>query len=750
MPSMRAAILVSVCVWQCGVAGWPVPVRAQLPTERFAPQPQLARQTRPQPPGSQQEPPQSESRAELTDIGAIRALSPEAANGRRRAHIRGTITYVNEREPAGMIVHDGKAGLFVHYFGDQVDKALRARLRPGDVLDVRGYTSALGFAPTIVADDVALVGRGPLPIPKRVSYAGLLSGEYDCAYIEIVGVGQRAWLSESGKTLFVDVAVDGGVVRAWFWQHAPDDLSRFVDARIRIRGNAGTLFNQARQVRGITMFGRRASEVTIEASAPDPWALPVRALSSLYTHHAKEQGDRRVRLRGTVTATRVGQPVLVEDLTMNSRSRVVSHQIYVRDETSAALIETDQPFTLAPGDIVDVAGFPVVSSTKPHLQNAVVRRASGGDVAPPRTLTRETLLGAAHDSELVRIDAVLLTDLVTPAGRSLVLRAGNTVFEASHDPTWRTAPTGPANGTLVSVTGIYVFESGLPSAFHLLLRSPADVVVLASPPWWTPRHSLVLGAFVATILIAGLLWAKANANRHAAIQRQYRAIIAERSRLASELHDTLEQGLAGIQLQLGAVAKSLDTSPGNARRALGIASEMLRYSLSEARRAVMDLRHGALDTRDLAGALSDIAEQMTTGTSLQATVRTTGAARPLQGANEHHLLRIGLEALTNAIKHSGAAHVEVALRFADDAVDLVVTDDGAGFSTTRLDDADGHFGLRGIRERVDKMGGVLTLGNRPEGGAVVAVRIPLHGVGGNGRARGARAVHPHPEIHHGH
>ena len=155
--------------------------------------------------------------------------------------------------------------------------------------------------------------------------------------------------------------------------------------------------------------------------------------------------------------------------------------------------------------------------------------------------------------------------------------------------------------------------------------------------------------------MAGLVWARGNANRHARVQRQYRAIIAERSRLASELHDTLEQGLAGIQLQLGAVAKSLDTSPQNARRALGIASEMLRYSLSEARRSVMDLRHGALDTRDLAGALSDVAQQMTTGTSLQATVRTIGAARPLQGADEHHLLRIGLEAVTNAIKHSGAA-----------------------------------------------------------------------------------------------
>ena len=107
---------------------------------------------------------------------------------------------------------------------------------------------------------------------------------------------------------------------------APEDLTRFVDARVSLRGNAGTLYNQARQVRGITLFGGRASDAVIETRAPDPWSLPLRAISSLYTHHAKEQIDRRVRLRGTVTATRVGQPTLVEDITMHSRSRDVRHE----------------------------------------------------------------------------------------------------------------------------------------------------------------------------------------------------------------------------------------------------------------------------------------------------------------------------------------------------------------------------------------------------------------------------------------
>jgi len=230
--------------------------------------------------------------------------------------------------------------------------------------------------------------------------------------------------------------------------------------------------------------------------------------------------------------------------------------------------------------------------------------------------------------------------------------------------------------------------------------------------------------FMGLTAIAGLVWARVIASKNAMVQERYRAILAERSRLATELHDTLEQGLAGIQLQLGAVARTLDTSPQSARRALATASDMLRYSLAESRRSVMDLRHGALETRDLAGAFTELAARMTTGTSVSVHVRTVGTERPLDSSQEHHLLRIGLEALTNAIKHSGATTVDVELRFEDDTVRLAVSDNGAGFTDTGLDRSGGHYGLRGIRERVDKIGGALTLENNAHGGAVVAVSAP--------------------------
>ena len=663
----------------------------------------------------------------LTAIDAIRALTPQVANQRHRVLIRGTITYINEREPAGIIVHDGRVAVFVHYGPAYFLAHPRIELHPGDVVEVDGVTTGEGFAPAVVPEGVRRVGHSALPPARRVSYAALLSGVFDCEYIEAVGVGQRAWVSESGKTLFVDIAVEGGQIRAWFWDFSPQDLTRFIDARVRLRGTAGTLYNQARQVRGVALFAGRTADAIIDTSAPPPWSLEVRAISSLFTHHAMDQLDRRVRLGGTVTGTRVGQPMLVEDITMHSRSTEVRHRIYVRDATSAALIETEQSIELSPGDVIDIAGFPVVSATNPTLKNAIIRRV--GHVAPPAAsaLARETPLAATRDSELVTVNAVLLTEIATAAGRSLVLKIGDTVFEALHDPRSEAAATGFGSGAVVSITGIYAFEPGPPPGFRVLLRSADDVVLLSAPPWWTSRHSLVLGLFAALTVLAGLVWSRRNVNRTARVREQYRAILAERSRLASELHDTLEQGLAGIQLQLGAVGKTLDSSPEKARRALGIASQMLRYSLSEARRSVMDLRHEALETRDLAGALSDVAQQMTTGTALNATVRTVGLVRPLGRSDEHHLLRIGLEAVTNTIKHARATTVDVVLRFDDDAVHLVVTDDGSGFVEARPDRVAGHFGIRGIEERVDKIGGTLQLGNRSGGGAVVAVRVPMAG-----------------------
>ena len=174
------------------------------------------------------------------------------------------------------------------------------------------------------------------------------------------------------------------------------------------------------------------------------------------------------------------------------------------------------------------------------------------------------------------------------------------------------------------------------------------------------------------------------------------------------------------------MAATLRSSPARAQQSLDVARQMLRYSLEETRRSVLDLRSQALESRDLPGALEELARQMTVATRATAHVRVEGTAVRLDASQEHHLLRIGLEALTNALKHSGASHIDLVLRFDAGRVTLAVRDNGCGMGEGAQDLRTHHFGLQGIRERVDKLGGVLTIDGTAASGTCVSVTVPVH------------------------
>jgi signal transduction histidine kinase len=663
----------------------------------------------------------------LTRIRAIRALSPAEAERRYPVRIRGAVTFLDEDWPAGLIVHDGEAGQFVLYAEPYFKDHPRFGLRRGDLVEVVGTTARGGFAPNVDPTSVRALGRAEAVLPKHLPYAALLTGRYDCEYVEIAGVGQRAWVpAPPAAGLFLEIATDGGIVRASLWSARPGDVERFVDARLRLRGNVGALFGEAGQLRGVTLLGGTPAEVVIEEPPPAPFTLPARPISSLYRYTSGGELDRRTRVRGVVTAQRIGLPAEITDFTTSLKYRDVRHVVYLRDETGALRVETAQDLQLNPGDAVDVAGFPAVTSTKPTLRNAVLARLGPGPEPPAAILSPDRPLAPERDAELVRVEARVLGVVAGPSERSLVLQMGETPFEAVLDAAAVPAAfEEPATGSVISVTGVYDYQGGPPPSFRLRLRSPRDVSLITAAPWWTLRHTAVLGMIVALVGSAAALWVRVIANRHLLAHERYQAILAERTRLARELHDTLEQGLAGTKLQLEAVAGSLETSPEVARRSLHVAREMLRYNMEEVRRSVMDLRSQALENRDIAAALADLAARMTSGTPLRADVRVVGSPRPLDASVEHHLFRIGVEALTNAIKHSGAAHIDVELSFGKEGTELVVCDDGAGFARPGSGVAVDHFGLRGIHERVDKLGGALRLEDRPGGGTRLAVSVPL-------------------------
>jgi signal transduction histidine kinase len=381
---------------------------------------------------------------------------------------------------------------------------------------------------------------------------------------------------------------------------------------------------------------------------------------------------------------------------------------------------------------VDVVGFPAVTPTKPELRGGILHRLGSEREPAPTALALTRALSPDHDAELVRIEGALLGMVTHSEERVLVLKAGTLVFDAVVDlGAVGTSLDSLRPGSLVSVTGVYAFQWGPPPSFRILMRSSRDVVLRQEAPWWTFRHTLVVLAILGVVAPAAFVWERTIAKKNALIRRQYRAILAERSRLARELHDTLEQGLAGINLQLEAVSGNLEASAPAAKQSLDVARQMLHYCLDEARRSVMDLRSQALDVNDLPAALAEMAQRMTVGTPVRAEVHVAGVPRPLDASEEHHLLRIGLEALTNTLKHAGASVVSIDLRFLPDATELIVRDDGHGFPPAGADMPGGHFGLQGIRERVDKLGGSLSLNNPPSGGLEIAVRVPWTPVRGH-------------------
>jgi signal transduction histidine kinase len=213
-----------------------------------------------------------------------------------------------------------------------------------------------------------------------------------------------------------------------------------------------------------------------------------------------------------------------------------------------------------------------------------------------------------------------------------------------------------------------------------------------------------------------------NAILHAQLLTQAReaGVLDERQRLASEIHDTLAQGLTGIVTQLQAAERA--DGPDRDRR-LGLVRTLARDSLGEARRAVRALRPEPLAGARLPEALSELAARVAETSGVPVHAETTGDARPLLPELEVTLYRVAQEALANAEKHAKASRMGLTLSYSDEVVLLDVVDDGVGFRPGDRGDGTG-FGLEAMRRRVQRVAGTLAVESTPGGGTAVNAQVP--------------------------
>jgi signal transduction histidine kinase len=218
---------------------------------------------------------------------------------------------------------------------------------------------------------------------------------------------------------------------------------------------------------------------------------------------------------------------------------------------------------------------------------------------------------------------------------------------------------------------------------------------------------------------------KANARlRKYAIYTEQLAQTRERNRLARELHDTLAHTLSSLAVQLEAVKALFDTNQGEAKKGLERSLITTRNGLNETRRALKDLRTSELENFGLCQSLRNLLQSGAARSGFKYTENLLETINLLPDEISHAIYRTVQEAVDNTVKHAKAKNVNLQLDLSDNSLQMIYADDGQGFSPENLDDIK-HYGLQGMRERIDLLGGNLTIQSAPNQGTKIIIKMEL-------------------------
>jgi signal transduction histidine kinase len=214
--------------------------------------------------------------------------------------------------------------------------------------------------------------------------------------------------------------------------------------------------------------------------------------------------------------------------------------------------------------------------------------------------------------------------------------------------------------------------------------------------------------------------------RLAALEARLAGMLEERTRLARELHDTLLQGVTGVALQLRAALPHLGTAPGRAIELLEDVAELAEKTSREARQAVWDIRPSALGKREFVRAVEATARRALAGAPIALRFDATGRLRRLPVEVQGAVLRVVQEALVNVVRHAEACMVRVTLAYGARYLRVSIADDGRGFRVEPdFRTYTGHWGLLGMRERAQQIGGSLHVRSEPDRGTAVTLDVAV-------------------------
>ena len=640
----------------------------------------------------------------ITSAEQVQLLRPEDAARHLPVRVRGVVTSVS----GSFTLQDDTRGVYVDLSGITNKPSIVS----GETWTVAGHTRPGDFAPVISAEKLDFLGAGRLPEPAHPTWNQLINGSMDVQWVEIQGVVTAVSSNQ------ISLLMPEGTLQVWFEAQNQSVLKPILNCYVTIRGVLLVVWDvKTHEVVPGQIFLRNTS-ININRPAPaDIFDAPLKTPSDLLHFDMQAAFFERIKMHGVVI---YAEP----------------HQIILNDEQSGLRIVPVQIVNLQPGDVVEATGYPEIGGVSSVLREAVVRKIGTAPLPAPKILGPDDLTGSGLDATRIQIEATLLNRRVERAGMVLEMQAGLRPFLARLRGNQALLPS-LRTGSRLELTGVYASlqpqgepRRGLDS-FEVLLDAPGAITILSQPPWWTLKRALAAVGALSLLLSLVALWVF-QLRRQVSLQSKIirekaerEATLEERTRIARELHDTLEQALAGLGLQLRALTDSFREMPAKSAEILKVARQMVQHGQDEARRTVRNLRTLALEHGGLHGALSALAKETSNGLSVKTEFELIGVPMSLSSKVENHLLRVSQEAVTNALKHANAKSIQISLHFEPTEVRLVVRDDGCGFEAANaVPSSAGHFGLLGMRERAEKIHGTLTITSALGGGTTVVVAVP--------------------------
>lgn len=661
---------------------------------------------------------------------ALSATARSIADIRRSAkpgdlvNIQGTVTgrggwYAN--------LHDGTGGVAVY------DRNRFVFCELGDVLRITGKVGLQNGEFHIMMARCERIGFDPEAAkPISVTPTELLAAKgLDYRSVNVRGVVADAFRDElDPKWIFFFFSPLNNHAAAAIYDPEQKIMpTAFIDAVVVVTGTY-----QAKESNGRPHLGPHVQTFfpdTVRMLVP-PNKDPFR--SQMYSRSESDTGNdgHRQRLSGTVLANWNGDSFFLKT------AQGLRFRIHI---CPGSLLPS-------PGDRVIAAGFPYHNIFFTEFFNALCRtEPSTGiseeipvSVSPTELLMDDKsrrMLNYHLDGHLIRLcgNVISVSSQDTKHRILFLLCEGETVKVELGDI------HPPSVNSKIEVTGICRFsceENGSTAStlrlngFALLPRTPDDIKIIRRPPWWTPSRIITAVLILIVLVLTGLVWnlilQKLIARKGRELARESLAHLKaelrvdERTALAVELHDTIAQNLTGVSMQMEGVDEAHRIGSPRLGELIGKARHALDSCRTELRNCLWDLRNDAFDSDDVSAIIRKaIAPHLG---SASADVKLDLQRSHISDSTFHALLCIIRELVINAVRHGKATQVDIRGETTATALKIIVQDNGCGFDPNdRPGPAEGHFGLLGIQERLDRIGGTFDISSSPGHGAEFTITI---------------------------